>query len=85
MRTQALVTVLAAAAAVVAENAPVVKHNPIGGQYEASIKSKTVSGSIKISSGANGKGSHIEIAVSGLPSEGGPFSECFYVYFVETS
>lgn len=76
MRSQSIFTLLAAAAAVVAEDAPVVEQNPIGAQYEAILKPKgqfQVSGAVKIASGAAGKGVTVEIAIAGLPAEGGPF------------
>jgi hypothetical protein len=76
MRTQSIVSLLAAASAVVAQDAPVVKNNPIGAQYQALIKGKApyaVSGSVKIASGAAGKGVTIEVALANLPTEGGPF------------
>ncbi|KAL1599769.1 hypothetical protein SLS60_007573 [Paraconiothyrium brasiliense] len=76
MRTQSIFSLLAVAAAVVAEDAPVVEKNPIGAQYEALIKGKApyeVAGSVKIASGAAGKGVTVEIALANLPAEGGPF------------
>ncbi|KAJ4296609.1 Cell surface superoxide dismutase [Cu-Zn] 4 [Kalmusia sp. IMI 367209] len=76
MRTQSILSLLAVATAVVAEDAPVVTQNPIGAQYEATLKPKApfaVSGAIKIASGASGKGVSVEVAISGLPTEGGPF------------
>ena len=79
MRAQSIISVLALATAVVAEDAPIVKDNPIGAQYQAEIKGKApweVAGSVKIASNAAGKGVTVEIALSGFPTEGGPFSEC---------
>lgn len=76
MRTQSILSLLAVASAVVAEDAPVVEKNPIGAQYEAVLKGKApyeVTGSLKIASGAAGKGVTVEIAIAGLPAEGGPF------------
>lgn len=76
MRTQSILSLLAVASAVVAEDAPVVENNPIGAQYEVVFKPKApydISGSVKIASGAAGKGVTVEVAIAGLPAEGGPF------------
>lgn len=78
MRTQSLLSALAVATAVVAEDAPVITNNPIGAQYEAILEAKapwSVSGSVKIGSEASGEGVTVQIALSGFPDEGGPFSE----------
>lgn len=85
MRAQSILSVLALATAAVAEDAPIVKNNPIGAQYQAEIKGKApweVAGSVKIASNAAGRGVTVEIALSGFPSEGGPFSEysCFPIF-----
>ncbi|KAF1975090.1 Cu,Zn superoxide dismutase-like protein [Bimuria novae-zelandiae CBS 107.79] len=77
MRTQSILSLLAVATAVVAEDAPVIESNPIGAQYEALLKGKkdwsSLTGSVKIASAANGTGVSVEIALAGLPTEGGPF------------
>lgn len=78
MRAHPLLSMLVLATTVVAEDAPLVENNPIGAQYEALIEPKApwaISGSVKIASGASGKGVTVEIALAGFPKEGGPFSE----------
>jgi hypothetical protein len=58
--------------------APVVDNNPIGTQYIAMLPNRTdttVRGAVAVNSNSNGTGANVQISVSGLPAEGGPFSE----------
>lgn len=79
MLAQSILSVLAVVATTaVAEDAPVINKNPIGAQYQASFAAKkpwNVAGSVKVASGTDGTGVHVQIALSGLPEEGGPFSK----------
>ncbi|KAF2463182.1 Cu,Zn superoxide dismutase-like protein [Lindgomyces ingoldianus] len=78
-----LIAVLGAAAIASAQsatpsaaNAPEVTGNPIGASYLAVLPEKagsTVRGSISASSSPDGKGVLFQVALSGLPTEGGPF------------
>jgi hypothetical protein len=78
-------TLVAAAVAVNAQTAtltstvvaaPTVSSNPKGASYTAKLPEKgTVRGSIIGTSGNDGVGVQFSISVSGLPSEGGPFSK----------
>lgn len=76
-----LCALVAAATAVSAQSstivpAPQISDSPEGASYVATLPEKgTVRGSIIGVSGPNGKGTKFSIAVSGLPAEGGPFSE----------
>ncbi|GAB7325749.1 hypothetical protein MBLNU13_g09704t2 [Cladosporium sp. NU13] len=56
--------------------APVVDNNPIGTQYTAILPNRTdttVRGAVAVNSHSNGTGANVQISVSGLPAEGGPF------------
>jgi hypothetical protein len=78
MRTQSMLSVLAVATAATAQTqpAPVVANNPVGAQYLAVLPdSTTLRGSVQIQSCSTGMGVDVSVAVSGLPAEGGPFSE----------
>jgi hypothetical protein len=76
-----LCTVIAATAATVVaqvQDAPVVTSNPIGAQYVAELPNKAstaVRGSVVGKTAPSGKGVQFQVAISGLPAEGGPFSK----------
>ena len=67
------------------EPAPVVANNPSGASFVAKLPTKegsTLQGSVTAVSGTDGKGVLVSVAISGLPTEGGPFSE-YPIYSVE--
>ena len=55
--------------------APPTTGNPQGAQYIAALPSGSVSGSVVASSTFNGTGVNLQISLSGLPGQGGPFRE----------
>ena len=59
-------------------DAPVVTNNPIGASYIAKLPSKegsALQGTLVATSSPDGKGINLAVSFSGLPKEGGPFSE----------
>lgn len=61
---------------VYATDAPVCTGNPHGAQYTATLPASddhSISGSIVINSAPDGVGANVQVAISGLPTEGGPF------------
>ncbi|KAF2120542.1 superoxide dismutase [Lophiotrema nucula] len=82
MLASIVATFLAAAAIVSAQtsslvaSAPVVTNNPIGANYNANLPVQTknaVRGSVVAQSNPDGKGVLVNVAIAGLPLEGGPF------------
>lgn len=72
----ALLSLAAAASAQSAQDAPVVTDSPAGASYVATLPNKegsTVRGQIAGVSAPDGKGTKFAVAISGLPSTGGPF------------
>jgi len=56
--------------------APVTNDNPQGAQYIAALPvTCSVSGSVVASSTSNGTGVGVQVSLSSLPSQGGPFRE----------
>ena len=61
---------------VLAGAAPKVTNNPTGTQYIATLpNTKNTTGTIMIGPGPAGNGAAIQVSISGLPTEGGPFRE----------
>jgi hypothetical protein len=59
-----------------ASDAPVVSNNPIGTQFVAVLPDKsdtTVRGTVMVDTNANGTGANVQVSISGLPKDGGPF------------
>ncbi|EME50180.1 hypothetical protein DOTSEDRAFT_144838 [Dothistroma septosporum NZE10] len=54
--------------------APKVTNEPAGTQYVATLpNTKSTTGTVMIGSGPGGNGASIQVSISGLPTEGGPF------------
>lgn len=61
---------------VLADSAPEATNQPPGVQYIATLPNTTdTRGSVMVGSGTAGNGVQIQVSISGLPSEGGPFRE----------
>jgi hypothetical protein len=78
MRPSTAVLLAAATVATAQTDAPVVSTNPVGAIYVATLPNQekyTVRGSITGTSANDGKGVNFQVAISGLPNEGGPFSK----------
>jgi len=61
-----------------AGSAPIVTGNPIGSQYLAKLPDRndtTVRGAVVINTSPDGTGGNVQVSISGLPGDGGPFSE----------
>jgi hypothetical protein len=78
MRTSTILSVLATTAGVaLAGDAPETANN-LSASYFAVLPNRVdteVRGTITIMSTPNGKGANVAFTLSGLPAEGGPFSE----------
>ncbi|KAM0722877.1 hypothetical protein Q7P37_001075 [Cladosporium fusiforme] len=60
-----------------ATDAPVVEGNPIGTQYTAVLPDRNdtdIRGAVMVNTNSNGTGANVQVSISGLPEEGGPFS-----------
>jgi hypothetical protein len=58
--------------------ASAVDNNPIGTQYFAMLPNRTdttVRGAVAVNTNSNGTGANVQVSISGLPAEGGPFSK----------
>lgn len=74
-------TILAGLAATIlptvfAGDAPETTNQPSGVQYIATLPdTKPLRGSVMIGTGTAGNGVQVQVSLSGMPSEGGPFRE----------
>lgn len=65
-------------ATALAAHAVVVSGNPIGAQYLAKLPDRndtTVRGAVVVNTNSNGTGADVQVSISGLPNDGGPFSD----------
>lgn len=63
---------------VLTASAPVTSINPPSVQYIAVLPDKNdtlVRGAVQVNSNANGTGVTVQVSVSGLPAQGGPYSK----------
>jgi len=61
-----------------ATDAPVVSENPTGCRYLAKLPDRndtTVRGAVIVTTNSNGTGADVQVSISGLPSDGGPFGK----------
>ncbi|KAK6443226.1 Cell surface superoxide dismutase [Cu-Zn] 4 [Oleoguttula sp. CCFEE 5521] len=61
----------------IASDAPVVTNNVVGTSYIATLPDRndtSVRGAVIVNTNSNATGANVQVSISGLPSEGGPFT-----------